>query len=112
MREEFERGLAGMMEVPVTLDVLVQAREELVAEIICRMPDAHREFLRSIASGEPQWSLLEVPKVNSLPAVVWRMRKLAQLGARERSAMVQRVEAALRGKIDRASMPTSTGFGG
>ena len=112
MREEFERGLAGMMEVPVTLDVLVQTREELVAEIVCRMPDAHREFLRSIAGGEPQWSLLEVPKVGSLPAVVWRMRKLAQLDKEERSAMVKRIEAALTDRIDRASMPTSTGFGG
>ena len=112
MREGFERGLAGMMEVPVALDVLVRAREELVGEIVGRMPDAHREFLRSIAGGELQWSLLDVPNASGLPAVVWRMRKLAQLGARERSAMAQRVEAALRGKIDRASMPTSTGFGG
>ena len=53
MREEFERDLAGMMEVPVALDDLVQTREELVAEIVGRMPDAHRELLRSIARGEP-----------------------------------------------------------
>ena len=33
------------------------------------------------------------------------MRKLAQLGDGERSAMVQRVEAALTDKADRASMP-------
>ena len=111
MREEFERGLAGMMEVPVALDVLIRAREELVAEIVGRMPDAHREFLRSIAGGEPQWSLLEVPNVSSLPAVVWRMRKLAQLDERERSAMVKRIEAALTDRIDCASMRTSTGFG-
>ena len=108
MREEFERGLVGMMEVPVALDVLVRTREELVGEIVGRMPDAHREFLRSIAGGEPEWSLLEVPDVGGLPAVVWRMRKLAQLGARERSAMVQGVEAALTDKIDRGSIPVST----
>ena len=40
------------------------------------------------------------------------MRKLAQLGERERSAMVERVEAALADKVDRASMPASTDFGG
>ena len=111
MREEFERGLAGMMDVPVALDVLVRTREELVGEIVGRMPDAHREFLRSIASGEPQWSLLEAPNVNSLPAVAWRMRKLAQLDERERSAMVKSVEAALRESSARGSMLTSTGFG-
>ena len=100
MREEFERGLTGMMEVPVALDVLVQTRKELVAEIVGRMPDSHREFLRSIAGGEPKWSLLEVPNVSSLPAVEWRTRKLAQLDERERSAMVRRVEAALTDTTD------------
>lgn len=54
---------------------------------------AHREFLRSIAGGESGWSLLEVPDVSSLPAVEWRMRKLARLDERERSEMVQRVSA-------------------
>ena len=39
------------------------------------------------------------------------MRKLAQLDDRERSGMVQRVEAALMHKIDHASMSTSKGFG-
>ena len=112
MREEFERGLAGMMEVPVALEVLVRTREELVAEIVGRMPDAHREFLRSIARGEPKWPLLEVRNVSSLPAVEWRMRKLAQLGERERLAMVGRVEAALTDRIDRGSMRASTDFGG
>ena len=53
MREEFERGLAGIMEVPVPLDDLVRTREEPVAEIVGRMPDAHRELLRSIARGAP-----------------------------------------------------------
>ena len=112
MREEFERGLAGMMEVPVALEVLVRTREELVAEIVGRMPDAHREFLRSLARGEPEWSLLEVRNVSSLPAVEWRMRKLARFDEVERSAMAQRVEAALTDTIDRGPLPASTGFGG
>ena len=49
MREELERGLAGMMEVPVALDDLVRTREELVAEIVSGIPDSqgvaavHRE---------------------------------------------------------------------
>ncbi len=95
MREEFERGLAGMMEAPVALDVLVRTREELVAEIVGRMPDAHRKFLRSVAGGEPKWFLLELPDVSSLPAVQWRMRKLAQLDKRGRSAMLESIEAVL-----------------
>jgi len=110
MREEFERGLAGMMEAPVTLNVLVRTREELVDETVGRMPHTHREFLRSIARGEPQWSLLEVPNVSSLPAVAWRMAKLAQLGESERSAMVKGVEVALTERRTRTSMSTPMSF--
>ena len=64
MREEFERGLAGMMEVPVALDDLVRTREELVIEIVGRMPDAgcpqgvaavHRERGTEVVSaGSPR----------------------------------------------------------
>lgn len=111
MREEFERGLAGMMEASVALEVLVRTREEIVAEIVGLMPDAHKDFLRSVARAEPRWSLLEVPDVSSLPAVEWRMRKLAQLDEEERSAIFQRIEATLTHRFDRASMPPSTGIG-
>ena len=110
IREEFERGLAGMMEVPVALDVLVQTHEELVAEIVGRMPGPHREFLRSIAGGKPDWSLLDVSNVSSLPAVEWRMRKLAQLDEREQAAMAQRIDAALMDKTGRGAIRVSTGF--
>ena len=99
------------MEVPVALEVLVRTREELVAEIVGRMPDAHKDFLRSFARAELRWSLLEVPDVSSLPAVEWRMRKLAQLDEEERSTMFQRIEAALMHRFDQASMPPSTGNG-
>ena len=110
LRDEFEGSLEGMMEVPVALDVLAQTRDELVVEIVGRMPDPHREFLHSIAGGKPKWSQLKMPNVSSLPAVEWRMRKLAQLEERERSAMVQRGEAALMDKTDRSTMCVSTGF--
>ena len=111
MREEFERGLEGMMEAPVALDVLERTREELVAEIVGRMPDAHREFLRSFTVVEPNWSLLEVRNASSLPAVEWRMRKLAQLDAKERLAMAHRVEAALDDRTERGSNSASPGSG-
>ena len=91
------RDIMQFLDVlPLTEDVLTAALgyESLSFE------DAHRELLRSIARGAPKWFLLEVRDVGVLPAVEWRMRKLAQLDERERSAMVRRVEAALTDKIN------------
>ena len=107
MTEEFERGLAGMMEVPVTLDVLVRTREELIVDIVGRMPNVHRDFLRSFAEGEPDWSLLEVRNVSTLPAVRWRMRKLAQLDEGARLALAARVDGVLAESVARDSASRS-----
>src|SRR5262249_25180450 len=41
---EFERGFRGMTNDPVTVEALVQAREELIGNIVGQMPAAHRRF--------------------------------------------------------------------
>ena len=92
--EEFGRGFAGMTEVPVALDDLVRVREDLVAEAVGRMPDAHRRFLLSFELGEPDWALLEASNAAGLPAVRWRMANLARLDKRRRSALAAQLEAA------------------
>lgn len=95
LADEFRRGLAGMTEVPVALDALVQTREELVASIVGRMPEKHARFLLSFESGEPDWSLLDAPNAEVLPAVRWRMENLARLDERRRADLVARLEMAL-----------------
>ena len=69
LTEEFERGFVGMSESPVSLDALLQAREDLIAAIVGGMPDAHRQFLLSFKSGSPAWDLLALPGAQNLPAV-------------------------------------------
>lgn len=95
MTEEFNRGLVGMMENPVILDALVETREEMITDIVSRMPETHRHFLLSFQSGKPDWSLLEVPHAMTLPAVQWQMGKLKRLDERERANMVAGLEAIL-----------------
>jgi hypothetical protein len=46
--QEFARGFEGMTENPVTLDEQLNAREDLIAELVGKMPNEHRRFLASI----------------------------------------------------------------
>jgi hypothetical protein len=48
---EYNGGFEGMVDKPVTLDELLQTREDLLGEIIGRMPEQHRRFLISVKSG-------------------------------------------------------------
>ena len=40
---------------------------------------AEREFLRTLARAEPDWSLLDTPHLEELPAVRWKLQNLQQL---------------------------------
>ena len=84
-----------MTENSVTLDELMRVREELIADIVGRMPDAHRRFLMSFQQGEPEWALLEVPHAKTLPAVQWQMMKLRKLDKRECAEQTAQLEAVL-----------------
>jgi hypothetical protein len=85
---EFERGFAGMTERAVTLEELLQAREDLIDSIVGKMPPEHRRFLLSFKSGKPDWELLGLPGVEALPAVRWRLENLAKLSDVKRSALI------------------------
>jgi predicted nucleotidyltransferase component of viral defense system len=92
---EFERGFEGMTENPVTLNDLLQAREDLIGIIVGKMPEEHRRFLISIKRGEPDWALLDLPGVEDLPAVRWRLENLAKLDKTKRDAMIARLSEVL-----------------
>ena len=93
--QEFERGFSGMTEVPVTLDDLVEAREQMVSELVGNMPRAHKDLLMSFEAGEPDWSLIDVPQVAGLPAVRWRQENLNKLDRDRREALLDDLKAAL-----------------
>ncbi len=93
--EEFKRGFDGMTDKPVSLDELIEARENIIAEIVGKMPDQHRAFLLSFERGTPDWTLLGVDGVRELPAVKWRIQNLDSLSAEKRAALVNDLEKAL-----------------
>lgn len=93
--QEFERGFSGMTQVPVTLDDLVEAREQLVCELVGNMSRAHKDLLVSFEAGEPDWSLIDVPQAAGLPAVRWRQENLNKLDRDRRKALLDDLKAAL-----------------
>ncbi|NWF82202.1 MAG: nucleotidyl transferase AbiEii/AbiGii toxin family protein [Bryobacteraceae bacterium] len=93
--QEFERGFEGMTKEPVRLDDLLQAREDLIAGLVGRMPDEHRRFLASFKRGRPEWELLGIPHVEKLPAVQWKIQNLAKMDPKKREELVSNLIRAL-----------------
>jgi predicted nucleotidyltransferase component of viral defense system len=93
--DEFLRGFDGMTQEPVSRDELITTRDGLIAEIVGKMPDSHRQFLISFERREPDWALLGVPGVANLPAVKWRLQNLDKLTKEKRAALVESLENVL-----------------
>jgi len=92
---EFRTNFEGMTLEPVTLDELLAARETLIADIVGKMPRAHRKFLISFERGKPDWDLLNVPHARDLPAVKWRQLNLDKMTAEKRAKLISQLEAVL-----------------
>jgi hypothetical protein len=95
MTADFERGFDGMTEEPVTLEELNAARETFVAQVVGKMPDAHRKFLVSFVRGTPDWASIGLPEAANLPAVKFRELNLAKLTSEKRTAEVAALEKVL-----------------
>jgi hypothetical protein len=94
--QEFTRGFEGMTETAVTLDDLLRAREEFIEELVGKMPEEHRRFLLSVKEGKPEWELLDIPHVEKLPAVQWRLQNLAKADPKKREALLGNLRKALK----------------
>jgi predicted nucleotidyltransferase component of viral defense system len=93
--QEFERGFEGMTQNPVTLDELLKVREELIAELVGKMPAEHRRFLASFKQGKPEWELLGIPHIETLPAVQWKIQNLAAMDPKKRQQLIGNLLQAL-----------------
>ncbi len=70
---------------------MLQAREDLIADIVGKMPVEHRRFLASFKKGDPQLELLNLQGVEELPAVLWRLQNLVKLDEGKRATLLRRL---------------------
>lgn len=69
---EYERTFVGMTEVDCSLKTLLEARAWLRHKLPQQLSEQHRQFL----SGLADWSLLQCPHAEQLPALRWKLSNL------------------------------------
>ncbi|MCC5808735.1 MAG: nucleotidyl transferase AbiEii/AbiGii toxin family protein [Ectothiorhodospiraceae bacterium] len=95
LSNEYRNGFEGMTEEAVPIEELIDTQHSMVATLIGGMPDHHRKFLIGFERGEPDWSLLKIAHVADLPAIRWRERNLDKLSPKQRTALVDLLQASL-----------------
>lgn len=75
----FANEFEGMTKEPVSLDELLQIRNELFADLPASLSTDHRQFLTGLVEGKPDWSLLACEHLAAMPAIRWKLTNLERL---------------------------------
>ncbi|MCF7675914.1 MAG: nucleotidyl transferase AbiEii/AbiGii toxin family protein [Akkermansiaceae bacterium] len=79
MRPAFANEFEGMTRDTVPLDALLATRSRLMDELPKALTEDHRNFLFGLVRGQPDWSLMQCPHLEHLPAIRWKLENLAKL---------------------------------
>lgn len=93
----YEAQFAGMAMMPVSREELEAVRETMLARLLGDLTERQRRFLLGFKAGEPDWSLLDLPQVETLPAVQWKLLNIRRMAADRRAAALARLERVLYG---------------
>ncbi len=90
--QDFSQNFMGMTDADISLEMLLQVREQLIAEVVKKMPHHHKDFLRSFYRRQPNWILLGLQEAQHLPAVKWREMNLDKSGKGTCEALLSKLE--------------------
>lgn len=93
----FEEQFLGMALRPVTVQELEHTRETMIALIGAALTERQRQFLLSFKHGEPDWNLLNLDRIDALPAVQWKLENIRRMTPGKREQAVARLRGVLYG---------------
>ena len=84
-----------MTASPPTLASLYQAQRDLLQRIHESLTENDRAFLISVKSGDPDWSKLNTPDAEQLPAVQWKLQNIRRMTIERREEALARLRTVL-----------------
>jgi predicted nucleotidyltransferase component of viral defense system len=99
IRAMFGSEFKDMTREPVTFDQLLEVRERLIREVQGSLTDADRDFLLSVKGRRPDWSLLDLPGIDKLPSVQWKLHNLNRMSDDKHQMALAQLEAIIADSI-------------
>ena len=96
IEEAFERQFEGMTLEPVTLDELVQARQQLIEILVRSLDSDEKSFILSMKSGDPEWGVLGIEGLERMPALQWKLLNIRRMDSRKRDEQLRSLQRVLR----------------
>ncbi len=97
VRNLFESDFEEMASSPVTYEELEKVRAQYFLLATTILGTKEKQFLFSLKSGEPQWGLLGIPKVEKFPALQWKLANIKKMDVAKRKRLLAKLEKVLAG---------------
>jgi len=95
LKDVFKTQFKNMTMIPISLEDLIEVREELFHHIRERLSKKDKEFLLSFKKGSVKWDLLGLDGVENLPSVRWKFQNLNQMNSSSRNKAIEKLEKVL-----------------
>jgi len=92
----FKKEFLGMTLIPITLNDLLTARENLISLMKRELIDRERKFLLSLKEGEPNWSLMNIKGIENLPAIQWKLINIRKMEKKKHKEAVEKLRRVLK----------------
>ena len=96
IEQAFQSQFQGMTTEPVELTDLLEIRKQLVVLINDGLTDQERQFLISIKSGTPDWSLINIPGIERLPAIQWKLQNINKMDKKKQQDAREKLKDVLK----------------
>ena len=95
LKDIYKTHFQGMSENPGSVEELEFARDCMIKTLHKEMTKVDKEFLISFKSGDPDWSLIDLDRIDRLPAVQWKLVNIRRMQKEAHRQSVERLEATL-----------------
>lgn len=96
IEQEFRTQFQRMSDKPVELSELLAAREQLIHQVNNDLTENERRFLLSVKMGEPDYSLIDTPNIEKLPAIQWKLQNIAKMEKLKHQDVVEELRKVLK----------------
>lgn len=90
----YANSFVGMtFEESPSLEILLDVRAKLRADVTQRITEKHRDFLIGLTEANPDWSLLDCEHAESLPGLRWKLINLKKFQKNRPSDFAKQADA-------------------
>lgn len=94
-----ETEFVGMTETPFGYHDFEKTRSEMISTIHRQLSTNDKKFLISFTDGSPKWDLFPESKIQTLPAVAWKLENIRKLKEEKRQQMLSELTETFHTKV-------------